>query len=211
MDQENQEDKIVLRTNGLPFATARAADLRIAAMAKQGKDYQRIPWTVQDEGKPVEGFALERVDAGARRKERVPVGQRNRLTAPRRPGFKRRFVNIQPGRMQMFEDAGYQVVTDQTYDPDNPGVVKVGNRTAGSTPLGSAVVEEVGGGQQAVLMEIREDWFNEDQAKKARRIDEDEAQIKRRTQKDGHYGSVKVESAMTPPPQDGVDIDQGHF
>ena len=111
----------------------------------------------------------------------------------------------------MFEDAGYQIVTDQTYDPDNPGVVKVGNRPAGATPLGSAVVEEVGGGQQAVLMEIREDWFNEDQAKKARRLDEDEAQIKRRTEKDGHYGSVKTESAMTPPPQDRADIDQGHF
>jgi len=212
VDQENQENKIVLRTNGLPFATARAADLRIAAMAKQGKEYQRIPWTVQDDdGKPVEGYALERIDADVRRKERVPVGQRNRLTAPRRPGFKRRFVNIQPGRIQMFEDAGYQTVTDQTYDPDNPGVVKVGNRTAGTTPLGSAVVEEVGGGLQAVLMEIREDWFNKDQAKKARSLDEMEAQIKRRPTKDGHYGSVKTESAMTPPPQDRVDIDQGHF
>lgn len=111
----------------------------------------------------------------------------------------------------MFEDAGYQTVTDQTYDPDNPGVVKVGNRTAGTTPLGSAVVEEVGGGLQAVLMEIREDWFNKDQAKKARSLDEMEAQIKRRPTKDGHYGSVKTESAMTPPPQDRVDIDQGHF
>jgi len=213
VDQENQEHKIVLRTNGLPFATARAADLRVAAMAKQGKDYQRIPWTVQDDGKPVEGYALERIDSGARRKERIPVGQRNRLTAPRRPGYKRRFVNMQPGRIQMFEDAGYQLVTDQTYDPDNPGVVKTGNRTAGPTPLGSAVVEEVGGGQQAVLMEIREDWFNEDQARKARRLDEMEAQIKRRPKKDGLYGSVKAESAMTPPPQDvaDVDMDQGHF
>ena len=211
MDQENQENKIVLRTNGLPFATARAADLRIAAMAKSGKEYQRIPWTVEDEGKPVEGYALERVDVGVRRKERVPVGQRNRLTAPRRPGFKRRFVNIQPGRIEMFEGAGYQTVTDQTYDPDNPGVVKIANRTVGATPLGSAVVEEVGGGQQAVLMEIREDHYNEDQAKKARILDEMEAQIKRRPKKDGHYGSVKAESAMTPPPRDGVDIDQGHF
>lgn len=108
----------------------------------------------------------------------------------------------------MFEDAGYQVVTDQTFDPENPGVVKVGDRTKGATPLGSAVVEEVGGGQQAVLMEIREDWFNQDQAAKARRIDEMEAQIKQRPQKDGMYGSVKAESAMTPPP---VDMDQGHF
>ena len=111
----------------------------------------------------------------------------------------------------MFEDAGYQLVTDQTYDPNNPGVVKVGNRTAGATPLGSAVVEEVGGGQQAVLMEIREDWFNKDQAKKARVLDEMEAQIKRRPNKDGLYGSVEAESAMTPPPKDGVDMDKGHF
>jgi len=214
MDEQNE--KIVLRTNGLPFATERAAELRIAAMAKQNKSYRRIPWAVKDPdgGKQVEGFALERVDAASRRVGRIPIGQRNRLTAPKRPGYKRRFVNIQPGRIQMFEDAGYQLVTDQTYDPNNPGVVRVGDRVAGAaTPLGSAVVEEVGGGQQAVLMEIREDWYNEDQAKKARRLDEMEAQIKRRTTKSGHYGSIKAESAMTPPPQDvaDIDMDQGHF
>lgn len=212
MDQENQEHKIILRTNGLPFATARAADLRITALAKQDKNYRKIPWTGKDEdGKPIEGFALERADSDVRRKERIPVGQRNRLTAPKRTGFKRRFVNMQLGRVQMFEDAGYQLVTDQTYDPDNPGRVKVGDRSVAATPLGSAVVEEVGGGQQAVLMEIREDWFNADQAKKARRLDEMETQIKHRPNKDGLYGSVEAESAMTPPPTGSVDMDQGHF
>ena len=206
-----KDEKIVLRTNGLPFATERAADLRIAAMAKQNKSYRRIPWSAKDpdSGKEVEGFALERVDAGARRQERIPIGQRNRLTAPKRPGYVRRFVNTTPGRVQMFEDAGYQLVTDQTYDPENPGVVKIGDRTSGATPMGSAVVEDVGGGQQAVLMEIREDWYNEDQAKKARRLDEMEAQIKRRPTKDGLYGSVATERSGLPPEQ--VDMDQGHF
>ncbi len=210
-----KDEKIVLRTNGLPFATKRAAGLRVAAMAKQNKNYRPIPWTGKDPetGKEVEGYALERVDAGSRRQERIPIGQRNRLTAPKRPGYVRRFVNTTPGRVQMFEDAGYQMVTDQTYDPENPGVVKIGDRTSGATPMGSAVVEDVGGGQQAVLMEIREDWYNEDQAKKARRLDEMEAQIKRRPTKSGHYGSVKMESAMTPPPEDvsDIDMDQGHF
>ncbi len=207
MDDNN---KILLRTNGLPFATARAADLRIAAMAKQGKNYSRIPWTAKDTetGDAVEGFALERIDGEIKRPERIPIGQRNRLTAPRRPGYVRRFVNLKPGRTKMFEDAGYQMVTDQTYDPDNPGVVKK-EHTMGTTPLGSAVVEEVGGGQQAVLMEIREDWYNTDQAKKAHLLDEMEVQIKRRPTKDGHYGDVKAERSAVEPNQ--VDIDQGHF
>lgn len=212
------DHKIILRTNGLPFKTERAADLRIGVLAKEGKQYIRIPWTVagEEEGaEPVEGFALERADE-MERPERIPVGTRNRLTAPKRPGYVRRWVNNDPGRLQMFEQAGYKMVTDQNYDPANPGSVRVGDPTGQRpAPMGSTVVEEVGGGKKAVLMEIRKDWYDADQTVKARKLDEMEAQIKRRTKKDGFYGKInsdfKAKQRSGGKPQSAIDMDQGQF
>lgn len=206
-------EKVILRNNGLPFATKRAAGLRIGALVKEGKNYQAIPWSVDNPegGDPIEGWALERVETG-RRMERIPVGTRNRLSAPKRPGYVRRWVNNKPGRIQMFQQAGYKVVTDQEYDPANPGMVRVGDQfTDKPAIMGSSVVEEVGGGNKAVLMEIRKDWYDEDQAAKARKIDQMEAQIKRRPNKDGFYGDIKVDGTERNKHQSAVDIDEGHF
>ena len=41
--------------------------------------------------------------AFSQRPVRVPIGTRNVLTAPQRPGFVRRFVNDEPGRISQFE------------------------------------------------------------------------------------------------------------
>lgn len=208
-------EKVILRNSGLPFATKRAAELRIGALAKEGKAYTAIPWSVDDpdnEGKSIEGWALERVENG-RRMERIPVGTRNRLTAPKRPGYVRRWVNNQPGRIQMFEQAGYTQVTDKDYDPANPGVVRVGDMVGNRpAPMGSSVIEEVGGGNRAVLMEIRKDWYDEDQEAKSRKLDEMEAQIKRRPNKDGFYGNISVDGTGRSKKRSAVhDYDEGHF
>lgn len=213
-----KDEKIILRTSGLPFKTERAANLRIGVLAKEGKMYTAIPWTVdapEDGGDPLEGWALERLDS-LKRPERIPVGQRNRLTAPQRPGYVRRWVNNEPGRLQMFEQAGYKMVTDQNYDPANPGVVRVGDPSVGKpTPMGSTVVEEVGGGKRAVLMEQRQDWYLEDQKLKQNKINEMEAQIKRRPNKDGFYGDIKADFDARDPSgkkaKSAIDMDQGQF
>ena len=92
---------------------------------------------------------------------RIPVGQRDVLTAKKNPGFVRRFVNDEPGRIERFKDAGYNIVTDEAIGDEALG--------AGSA-IGSSANKHVGHGQRAVLMEIREDWYNEDQASKAAKV-----------------------------------------
>ena len=82
----------------------------------------------------------------ANARKRVPLGMRNVLTAPKRPGFVRRFVNDTPDRVQAFKDAGYDVVTEDVAVGDD----KIGKSVA----PGSAVMPSVGGGQRAVLMEL---------------------------------------------------------
>jgi len=94
--------------------------------------------------------------------KRTPIGTRNKLTAEARPGFKRRFVNDSPGRIQQFLDAGYTIVNDGT---------EIGDKNVGTaTRVGSNSQKPVGGGTTAVLMEIKDDWYREDQATKQRNI-----------------------------------------
>lgn len=95
--------------------------------------------------------------------QRTPIGQRNKLTAPKRDGFIRRFVNLDEGRVDMFLQAGWKIVNEKTQMGDD----NVGQ----ATQLGSVAHKPVGGGKQAVLMEISEAWYREDQAAK-------EAQLK---------------------------------
>jgi len=40
-------------------------------------------------------------------RKRIPLGTRNILTAPKKPGFVRRFVNDKGDRIQSFKDAGW--------------------------------------------------------------------------------------------------------
>ena len=107
---------------------------------------------------------------------RTPVGRRNVLVAPSKKGFERRFVNDEPGRVQMFLDAGYTIVNDgsQAGDP-NVGV---------ASALGSNTEKPVGGGKNAVLMEIKEDWYKEDQAAKQTRLKQKEKGILRDANKE---------------------------
>ena len=94
--------------------------------------------------------------------KRIPVGTQSKLTADNRPGFKRRFVNDEDGRVDMFLRAGYEIVNDV----DTIGQPRVGD----ASNTGSRPYKSVGGGMNAVLMEIPEEFYNEDQAAKERRI-----------------------------------------
>jgi len=117
---------------------------------------------------------------------RIPLGTRNVLTAPKREGYVRRFVNDEKDRIQQFEDAGYTIVRDE---------VQIGDPKAGNeTQVGSITNKAVGNGTRAVLMEIKEEWYEEDQKAKQERISVGENDMKRKlnTQKPGHYGEFKV-------------------
>jgi hypothetical protein len=120
------------------------------------------------------------------RPKRIPLGTRNILTAPERPGYVRRFVNDEGDRIKHFEAAGYSVVRED---------IDVGDPKAGKdTKTGSVVSPAVGGGKRAVLMEIKKEWYDEDQKAKQDRISEGEADMKRQlnSRRDGQYGGVTI-------------------
>ena len=120
------------------------------------------------------------------RPKRIPLGTRNVLTAPKREGYVRRFVNDTPGRIKQFEDAGYSVVRDN---------IEIGDPKAGKgNKVGSAVSKPVGGGTKGVLMEIKKEWYQEDQKAKQDVILEGERDMKRQLNSgaNGTYGGVQI-------------------
>ncbi len=129
----------------------------------------------------------EAADTKPRRPKRVPIGTRNVLTAPQRKGYKRRFVNIDEDkegwdRIERFQAAGYSIVE---------GEVEIGNkRIAEESQMGKAVIRSVGSGMKGILMEIPEDWHEEDQAEKHAAIDETEKAMK--TLGEGQYGKIQI-------------------
>lgn len=105
------------------------------------------------------------------RKARKPINSKSLLRAEQRPGFVRRYVNDVDARIQMFLDAGYEPVTGQDNVNDY--------RAQDGSQLGSVVRKPVGGGITAVLMEIPEEFYREDQISKQADVDAYEHAIKR--------------------------------
>ena len=120
-------------------------------------------------------------------RKRIPLGTRNVLTAPKKNGFVRRFVNDTGDRIDTFKAAGWNVV-------DN--VSQVGDEKLGrASMMGSSANPHVGGGQRAVLMEIPEEYYLEDKARAQAEITQVENEIRRNSKKpgkDGLEGSVSI-------------------
>ena len=114
-------------------------------------------------------------------RKRVPLGSRNILTAPQRPGYKRRFVNDKKDRIQEFKDAGYEIVEEDLQVGD-PKIGRPGQ-------LGSAVSSQ-GDGQRKVLMEIPEEYYNEDYHAEQAKITQKENEIRRNIDKPGSDGLI---------------------
>lgn len=102
------------------------------------------------------------------RPKRIPIGTRQVLAARERPGFHRRWVNDVGDRIQQFIDAGYTTVS---------GEVNNTSDDSAQTPskLGNTVRRMVGENVYAVLMEIPQEFYDEDQTLKQERVDEVEA------------------------------------
>lgn len=106
------------------------------------------------------------------RAKRIPLGvQRLKLTASIRKGFVRRWINDDGSRVAAALQGGYEFVRREGADATStdPGdqVSQVVGRLEGGAPL------------RAYLMEIREEWFKEDQTAKQLDVDKRENQIKR--------------------------------
>lgn len=120
------------------------------------------------------------------RVSRTPVGVRNVLTVKGKdPNYVYRVVNAVDDRVEVFEDAGYEVVKARD--------VSIGDkRVDKASPEGTASQASVGGGRKAVIMRIRRDWFEEDQDRKAKYIDSTEESMKADALKSGDYGKLEI-------------------
>ena len=118
------------------------------------------------------------------RPQRTPIGSRNVLTVNGKdPNYEYRIVNDEGDRVEQFKAAGYDVVAAKD--------VTIGDRriTQASTE-GSVAQAAVGGGLKAVVMRIKKEWYEEDQAAKQAEIDKTEAAMKSDALKNSDYGSL---------------------
>ena len=102
------------------------------------------------------------------RTERTPLGGQNyKLKAPLRPGYRRYWFNDDIGRTENALAAGYKHVEEERKGRGKAPRMK---RPAGTN--------ETGGQRYVYLMEIPEEFYQEDQAAKQQPIDEIDAAIK---------------------------------
>ena len=121
------------------------------------------------------------------KRSRVPVGTSElRLEAPDRPGYMRRWVSDIKNRLQRFERGGYEFV--QTDAEESSGVH---GQTSDSRVR--QVVGRAEGGQPiyGYLMEIRRELYDEDQAKKASELEEQDAELRCGVIKQAHPNDAK--------------------
>jgi hypothetical protein len=144
----------IFKTNGEPFKDRRTANAARYMYSHNGIQTiaEKIP-----EGEGADGWILRVLRVV--KADRVPIGVRNKLTvSDKNPEFEYRIVNDERGRIQMFEDAGWEV------DPD---AHDIGDVRVGQTALpGSATAIPVGEDRTAVLMRKKREWFEEDYRKK---------------------------------------------
>lgn len=119
------------------------------------------------------------------RPARKPVSQRAILIAPTRPGYVRRWVNDTEGRIKMFEEGGWRPVKNEE------GLETADKSKMAESSMGSIVTRYVGGNTRSVLMEIRDEYYQEDQAAKAAKVRATEADILSR-RSDGQYGKIEI-------------------
>lgn len=116
------------------------------------------------------------------RSTRVPLGvARSKLSVPVREGYVRRWVNDTEGRLMQAEQGGYQYATDQNLQIGAADIDNV-NRDLGARV--SRVVDK-STGQKAYLMEIKEEFYREDQAAKIAKVEEKDSLIKHGKLDDG--------------------------
>ena len=121
------------------------------------------------------------------RKSRTPVGKRNILSVKgKEAGYEYRIVNDEFDRVDTFKEAGWEVVSNSD--------VQVGDKRVGQTTTpGSAAQVSVGGGQKGIVMRIKKDWYDEDQAAKRAEVHELEASTGKDARNGADYGDIRFE------------------
>ena len=132
--------------------------------------------------------AAREVTRGDDKPKRIPVGAGNKLEfSGKDPNYAYRIVNDNPGRLQMFLQAGYEFCTTETRESDK------GAAEAGSTD--TRIVADAGRGVKGYLMRIPKELYDEDQANKIMAVKQAEDQLKNRNPnpKKGEYQGLSDE------------------
>ncbi len=113
-------------------------------------------------------------------------GTRNVLNiSGKEPGYVYRVVNDTGDRIEQLKEIGYEIVEDSK--------VQVGDRrVANPTKEGSPVKVSVGQGIQGYVMRIKQEWYDEDKAKKDARVDAIERGLVREAKEQADYGKLTV-------------------
>jgi len=106
--------------------------------------------------RPIEGSSR------AERPARVPLHRQNIITADKREGYVRRLVNDTDDRIERFKLAGWSPVEGEQVGDEH---------AADPSSVGSLTTKSVGAGMKAVLMEIPEGLYKEDQKDKQKKVD----------------------------------------
>lgn len=113
-------------------------------------------------------------------------GTRNVLNiSGKEPGYQYRVVNDVGDRIEQLKAIGYEIVEDS-------GVQVGDRRIANPTKEGSPVKVSVGGGVQGYVMRIKQEWYDEDKAKKDAHVDNIEKGLVRDAKDKSDYGNIKV-------------------
>lgn len=133
-------------------------------------------------------MGIRETSINRKRPNRIPVAEsRNVLTVEGkldRNAYVPRWVNDVDDRIERFRQAGYDFVK-------NDGIT-VGIETADwrGTSDGSIVRKGVGRGVTAYLMAIPKEFYDEDQKKKQKLIDEQEAAMLAAVNEQSNYGKI---------------------
>ncbi len=122
-----------------------------------------------------------------KRVQRKPLHQQGPLSisGEKDPNFHYRIVNDIGSRIHAFQQAGYELVTD-----DN--LVIGDSRVSDAADLGSTKRILSKDGTISYLMRIKKEWFDEDQKAKNARLDELDTAMKQDVSKSADYGKVSI-------------------
>lgn len=123
------------------------------------------------------------------RVKRTPITVRNRLSLKERdPNYHYRIVNDVDGRVDQFLEGGWEVVKD----------AKVGDkRVENSTGVGSVPTVSVGQGIKGVVLRIKKEWYEEDQAVKMQEVAASEETMRQDARRAADYGSLKSKVSIS--------------
>ena len=121
------------------------------------------------------------------RTARKPLHQRGPQTilGDKDPEYVYRFVNDTGSRIANFQAAGYEFVTDQD-------LVVGDSRVKDASDIGTQKRVVSNDGTTSYLMRQKREFYEEDQAEKARLIEEQEAAMKQQASQGADYGSLNL-------------------